>query len=424
MRILIVNKFLFPNGGSESYIFGLGKELVRQGHEVQYFGMEHAGRIVGNRAESYTSEVDFHASGAAGFMAPFKLLYSREARKKLRVVLEDFRPEAVHFNNINFQLTPSVIDEVRAYDRRTGNRTRILVTAHDSQWMCPGHLLRVPSTGELCRRCVDGSVWNCAKNRCIHNSRVRSILGSLEGWLYRRKKTYRQVDAVICPSAFMAEILSHHPMLQGKCVVMHNYVDPPEREDRGEDDGYVLYFGRYGEEKGLHQMLEAVRRCEGIPFLIAGRGELQPEVDQAVREAGELPDGTPRLKDVGFQSGEALRSLVRKARLVVFPSVCHENCPLSLMEAQAAGVPVIASGLGGIPELMEDGRTGVLVPFNDPAKLSAAIRELWGDPERCREYGRRAAEMAAGRYQSVTAYVTGILSYYRGEAVKRRKEHE
>ncbi len=415
MRILIVNKFLFPNGGSESYIFGLGEELSRQGHEVQYFGMEHAGRIVGNRTESYTSEIDFHAPGPEKFAAPFRLLYSREARRKLRAVLDDFRPEAVHLNNINFQLTPSVIDEVRAWDRRNGSRTRIIFTAHDSQWMCPGHLLRIPSTGERCRRCVDGSVWNCAVHRCIHDSRLRSILGSMEGWIYRHRKTYAQVDAVICPSAFMAEILSHHPMLGSKCVVMHNFVNLPERKMQGAPGGYVLYFGRYGEEKGLREMLSAVRLCGEIPFVLAGRGELQPEVDAAVREAGTLADGTSHLKDVGFQSGEALRRFIREARLVVFPSVCHENCPLSLMEAQAAGVPVIASALGGIPELMEDGRTGLLVPAGDPGKLADAILTLWSDPGRCRTFGDRAAEMAAGRYRSVASYVESLLPYYRGE---------
>lgn len=82
MKILLVNKFLHPNGGSETYIFGLGKTLRKMGHEVQYFGMEHEGRVVGNRVESYTSDMDFHAGGLAKLLYPFKIIYSVEARKK------------------------------------------------------------------------------------------------------------------------------------------------------------------------------------------------------------------------------------------------------------------------------------------------------------------------------------------------------
>ena len=414
MKVLIVNKFLFPNGGSESYIFRLGEELERAGCEVQYFGMEHGGRIVGNRAQSYTSEIDFHAPGVRKFLAPFRLLYSWEARRKLRAVLEDMRPDAVHLNNINFQLTPSVIEEVRAFDKKNGRKTYLFITAHDSQWMCPGHLLRIPSTGELCRRCVDGSVWNCAKYRCIHDSRARSLLGSMEGALYRMKKTYGLVDAVICPSEFMKEILSHHPRLRDKCVVLHNFVGAGDTEtgftaDRESAERYVLYFGRYGEEKGIRDMLGAASIDTEIPFVLAGRGELQSEVDDAVKNAALLPDGTPHIRDVGFKSGDELAALIRGAAFVVFPSVCHENCPLSLMEAQSAGVPVIASALGGIPELMEDDGTGELVPAGDVQLLAERIRSLWNDTGRCRRYSERARSFAKERYPDPAGYTQELI---------------
>ena len=109
MKILMVNKFLYPNGGSETYIFQLGKELVKMGHKVEYFGMEHRERIVGNRAGSYTSNMDFHTKGIGRLLYPFRIIYSIEARKKLRAVLEDFEPDVVNLNNYNFQFTHSII---------------------------------------------------------------------------------------------------------------------------------------------------------------------------------------------------------------------------------------------------------------------------------------------------------------------------
>ena len=113
MKVLMVNKFLYPNGGSETYIFKLGKALMAKGHEVQYFGMEHKGRCVGNGVNAYTSDMDFHNTGKIEKMTyPLKTIYSKEARQKIRMVLDDFKPDVVHLNNFNYQLTPSIILEI------------------------------------------------------------------------------------------------------------------------------------------------------------------------------------------------------------------------------------------------------------------------------------------------------------------------
>ena len=149
MKILMVNKFLYPNGGSETYIFKLGEQLQKMGHEVQYFGMEHEGRIVGNRAQLYTTDMDFHGGGLRKLLYPVRIIYSAEAKKKMRLVLEDFQPDVVHLNNINFQLTPSVIYAVRACEKKHGRHIRLVYTAHDYQWICKKHMMRVPATGEI-----------------------------------------------------------------------------------------------------------------------------------------------------------------------------------------------------------------------------------------------------------------------------------
>ena len=184
MKILMVNKFLYQNGGSETYIFKLGEELQRKGHEVQYFGMEHENRIVGNRLECYTSNMDFHTGRLKKLLYPFRIIYSVEAKRKMGAVLRDMKPDVVHLNNINFQLTPSVIYAVRAYEKKTGRRVRIVYTAHDYQWVCPNHMMRIPATGQICFACRDGQFRICSKNLCIHNSRVKSLLGTLEARFY------------------------------------------------------------------------------------------------------------------------------------------------------------------------------------------------------------------------------------------------
>ena len=241
MKVLIVNKFLHPNGGSETYIFEIGKWLAENGHEVQYFGMEHAGRIVGNRAESYTSDMDFHTGSLKKLSYPFKIIYSLEARRKLRPVLEDFDPDVIHLNNFNFQLTPSVLYEMKRYEKKRRKKLRIIYTAHDYQLVCPNHLLLRPGEYRTCERCLQNGFMECIRGRCIHGSLLRSILGAAEGILYKRLHVYRNLDAVICPSRFLRDRLVRYVDLQDRLIVMHNFAEKKEevlpREDTG---GYVL----------------------------------------------------------------------------------------------------------------------------------------------------------------------------------------
>lgn len=273
----MVNKFLYPNGGSETYIFKLGEELVRQGHRVEYFGMEHEGRIVGNRAGSYTSTLDFHTGRWNRLLYPFKIIYSIEARKKIRKILEDFVPDVVHLNNFNFQLTPSIIYEIRNFDKKRGKKTKLVYTAHDYQWVCPNHMFRIPESGELCMRCAEGGFGNCIKYRCIHNSKIRSVLGSIEGALYHALKTYRKVDKIICPSEFMNKALSCRPSLRNKTVTLYNFIDGAEDRQGVEKKEYILYFGRYSEEKGVETLLEVLQKASGYSFYICGQRAAEKE---------------------------------------------------------------------------------------------------------------------------------------------------
>ncbi len=397
MKILLVNKFLHPNGGSETYIFGLGKTLRKMGHEVQYFGMEHEGRVVGNRVESYTSDMDFHAGGLAKLLYPFKIIYSVEARKKIRKVLQDFEPDVVHLNNINFQITPSVIDEVRAFEKKSGKPLRIVFTAHDYQWVCPNHMMMIPSTGALCFACRGGRFGNCTKNRCIHNSRARSVLGTLEADFYRWRRTYAKVDAVICPSRFMKEKLDTNHLFADKTLVLYNFIpeavaaagnvrESAEAAERADDgachsvqkqlpERYVLYFGRFSEEKGVKTLLKVCKELTEVSFVFAGTGPLLENAAQA-----------ENIRNVGFVTGEALHKLIAGAAFSLYPSEWYENCPFSVMESQAYGTPMIASDLGGIPELLQDGVTGELFPAGDAKALYEKIKKLWERPELCAEY--------------------------------------
>lgn len=404
MKILIVNKFLYPNGGSETYIFGLGKQLQKMGHSVQYFGMEHEGRIVGNEAESYTSDMDFHTGKLRKLLYPFQIIYSLEARKKIRAVLESFCPDVVHLNNINFQLTPSVIDEIRSFEKKCKRSIKILYTAHDYQWVCPNHMMMIPSTGELCFACEGGKFDHCRQNKCIHGSRMKSALGALEAYFYKWRRTYEKVDVIICPSAFMKEKLDSNPLLAKKTVMMHNFLPEAQQTEERQrlkeclPERYVLYFGRFSREKGVETLLQVCRKLPQIPFVFAGTGPLAEEVSRI-----------KNIQNIGFVTGSALKELIAGAQFSLYPSQWYENCPFSVMESQLYGTPMIASNLGGTPELLQDGVTGELFMAGDREALLEKITRLWEHPEICQKYRENCKNI---KFDTIEEYCGRIIKEY------------
>lgn len=370
MKILLINKFLYPNGGSETYIFKLGEYLKSVGYEVQYFGMEHEGRIVGNRVGAYTSDMDFHGGSRLSKLTyPIKTIYSREARKKLRLVLEDFKPDVCHLNNFNYQLTPSVILEIKKWQKQSGNKCKIFYTAHDYQLVCPNHMCRDIKSGKVCEKCLGGKFINCTKNKCIHGSTAKSLIGSFEAYFWKYKRVYKNIDKIICCSNFMKTKLDTNPIFAEKTVALHNFVEKPIYK-KVEKKDYVLYFGRFSEEKGVKTLIEVAKQLPEIKFIFAGTGTLD-----------ELLKDIPNIENVGFKTGEALEMLIREAKLTVYPAEWYENCPFSVIESQMYLTPVIGADIGGIPELIKAGETGELFESGNAEMLKQKILDLYNNSQ-------------------------------------------
>lgn len=399
MKVLMVNKFLYPHGGAETYIFKLGDALRSLGHEVQYFGMDHEKRCVGNSANAYTSFMDFHGGSRLEKLTyPFRIIYSAEARKKIRLVLDDFRPDVIHLNNFTYQLTPSIILEAVKWRNETGAQCRIVFTAHDYNLVCPNHMLNVPDTGENCEKCLGGDYFNCTRQKCIHGSYARSLIGSAEAYYWKHNGVYKYIDSVICCSSFMKTKMDTDPVFKGKTAVLHNFIEKTEWKETEKKD-YVLYFGRYSREKGIATLLEACRALPEIPFVFAGAGPLEQEISRV-----------KNVKNMGFMSGNTLETLIREAQFSVYPSEWYENCPFSVMESQSYGTPVLASDIGGIPELIRAGETGGLFEAGNVDDLKENILSLWNDRERLKRYSDNCRSL---EFDTVETYCSKLMEHYR-----------
>lgn len=394
----MINKFLYPNGGSETYIFKLGDYLKSRGNEVQYFGMEHEGRCVGNAVNSYTRAMDFHGgSKLAKLTYPLKTIYSLEARKKLRLVLEDFKPDVAHINNFNYQLTPSIILEIVRWRQKVKRECRIVFTAHDYQLVCPNHMLYNPNTHENCEKCLGGHFTNCTKSKCIHGSPIKSFIGTMEAEFWKLNGVYKYIDTIICCSRFMKEKMDSNPLFKTRTIALHNFVDKVEWKNVEKKD-YVLYFGRFSEEKGIDTLIHVCMALPDVPFVFAGTGPLKEQIN-----------GIPNVRNVGFQTGEALETLIREARFSIYPSEWYENCPFAVMESQVYGTPVLGADIGGVPELIDVNKTGQLFEPGSEEQLKQSIRRLWDNPTITERMAEKCRNIA---FDDISEYYEKLIKIY------------
>jgi glycosyltransferase involved in cell wall biosynthesis len=217
----------------------------------------------------------------------------------------------------------------------------------------------------------------------IRNCRGRiaeSVAYSLRHAVARHFDLYREhVSRFVTPTQFSARWLAEHAGIPPERIrtIPFSFTLPESAADPGQG-GYIAYAGRLVAEKGISTLIEAARRT-GLPFRLAGDSmELR------------LAEGLPNVELVFTRSRAELMEFYRGARVLVVPSVWFETYPLVIGEAMSHGIPVIASRIGGLPELVRDGITGLLVEPGDAADLSEKIRQLWEDPDLSRRLGAGA----------------------------------
>lgn len=396
----MVNKFLYPNGGSETYMFKLGEYLTSLGHTVEYFGMEHTDRCVGNSAECYTENMDFHNTGGLKkIKLSLKTIYSKEAKEKIGKVIECFKPDIIHLNNINFQLTPSIIYEIKKHN------IPIVQTVHDVQMACPNHKMYNEEQKSTCEKCLDGKYMNCVKNKCLHNSAMKSVIAAMESYYYHGKNTYNLVDCYICPSQFMADTITRAGIDKSRICVLHNFCEEHKNlPSKDTSKKYVLYFGRLSIEKGVHTLIEVCKELKNINFVFAGTGELE-----------DMCKGIENIEAVGFKTGDELKSLIRNALFSITPSECYENCSMSIIESLSLGTPVIGSNIGGTPELIVQNETGLIFESGNKEDLKQAIQSLYNNPNVAASMSEKCIELSNN---TIECYTQKLLALYKNQIIK------
>ena len=380
MKILLVNKFHYRKGGAETYYLTVGSELERMGHEVAYFSMKHPNNLPCKWDRYFVAQREYNdvKNPLSAVRDGIALIYSPEAKRNFQALCEDFRPDVVHLNNVHRQITLSILDAPYLKE----HHVPVFYTAHDYVTICPGYLM-LDGEGRVCDACLeDGKYRHCIENRCVKGSRAKSALAALEASFNRAHRSNERIDRVIAPSSFMRSKLIEGGWPEGKVVALQNFADDAilarasgvagDVTDR--ESPYLLFFGRLSAEKGVDVLLRAFdAAAPSLPrdmrLIVVGDGPDAAEF----RELAASLDSAPRIEFAGYQTGDALQTYVERASLAIASSRCRENMPYSIVEAFAAGTPVVGTHIGGIPELVADGVTGFACEPGDVATMADAM---------------------------------------------------
>lgn len=405
MKILMVNKFHYLRGGSEKYYFELAELLKEHGHEVAFFSMKDKKNIHTNNKEYFTKPVNLNGDSK---LKAIQIIYSKANKNIMEKALEEFKPDIVHLNNFQRQLSASIITPINK------KNIPIVYTAHDLQAVCPA-ISMLDNNKKICEKCINGKYKNCIKNKCIKNSKLKSILGAIEAKYYDNQKIYtKKIDKIITPSNFLKNKLVEKGIDSSKINVLNNFINIREDYKTENDTGdYALYFGRLSIEKGIINLIESFKDIDGHKLLIAGTGPEEENIKRLIKE-NKLEN---KIELLGFLQKETMQDYIKKARFIIVPSICYDNFPYSILEAQVMGKPVIGAKIGGIPELIEDMKNGLLYEYNDINGLTEKIDMLFKNDNLLHSMESNLKERAEEKY-SKEKYYNSIIKIYQNLLVE------
>lgn len=400
MKILLINKFLYPKGGDAITTLETGQLLIKKGHEVFYWGMKHSQNFNYPYAEYFIEKIDYDQNLSFGqkFSNALKILYSLEAKQKITKLIDQIHPDVVHLNNFSHQISPSILDVFEDY------RIPMVMTMHDYKLVCPSYSML--ADGKPCERCKNGRYYFCFLKKCTKNSFLKSLVNTVEMYLHHKiLHIYDKIDTFIAPSKFMLNKVREMGFKK-KIVYLPNFVDIGEFKPQYEwEEESIVYVGRLSYEKGIVTLIDAVKEIP-IKLKIIGDGPLRETLIS--KAEGE---NIENVEFLGYKTISELKELVKKSMFIVLPSEWYENNPRVVLESFALGKPVIGARIGGIPELVIDGRTGFTFEPGDRKDLKEKIMSLINSPNRIIEMGKNARKFAVEKFNP-DRYYSKLMQIY------------
>lgn len=406
-KLLNINTYHYRRGGSDVVYLDHGALFEQDGWESGYFAMHHPKNLPTPWSRFFVDEIELgHSYSVARKLSIAKsIIHSNAHARAINALLDFFPADIAHVHLIRHHIAPNIFTELRK------RKVPIVLTAHDLKLCCPAY--RMHDGEKICEACKPSALYNCTLKRCMHGSLPLSMLITTESMIHRVSGAYRnQIDRVICPSRFYLEKHVEWGWSREQLIYIPNDFDVPSATDEIPRPGnYLCYFGRLSFEKGLGTVVKACAAA-GMPLQLVGEGPELEALQQLSADVGA---------DVVFhgrQTGDALFSVVRGARVCVLASEWYENAPKGILEAFGLGKAVIGADIGGISEMIEHGRTGWLVSMGNVEELANTLREIKSAPDEViAEIGGNARDFVRREF-STQLYLSRMKALYAELGVK------
>ena len=367
LKILLINNCHYRRGGADVVYLNTGDLLESRGHNVAYFSTKSQYNYPSAYSEFFIKDIDaLKLNFVEQLVFMPRKLYSRQSSRNLRQVINHFQPDLAHIHLYKGGLTAAILPVLRE------RKIPTVITLHDYSLLCPRNIM-IDGNGNICERCLSASRLNCVYHRCNRRNLYYSIVNYLEFVLNNNifnPKNY--FSKIICVSKFNYFKHSVHPLFGERFLHLYNFYPLLSQSNPNTQKGnYFLFYGRLAPEKGVMTLINTWKRLtKDVKLKIIGEGAMSAMIKDEIKSSN-----LSNIEFLGFRKGEELFDYIRNASFVLVPSEWYENNPLTIVEAYSSGKPVIGSNIGGIPELIIEGKTGYLFNMGDSVELEKKINE-------------------------------------------------
>lgn len=373
MKIAIVCANYYSDGGAEVVMLGEIGILAGQNHQISVFSRQDKKNLETPYSKYFIEQdyIDIKKQKGLSLNALDKIYYlftsvsNYRAKQKFEKFLKDVNPDLVHIHNYSRYITPTVYECAKKYN------IPVITTEHSTKLICPIMVLKLGGK-QYCKekKCIRGNYWHSLINKCIAGSFIKTLNCAIELGI-NKKRYIKNTDKIIVPSLYLKNLLIETGISEEKIIHIPNFVNLEKFNYSPFVGDYFLYYGRLAYEKGLLTLIKAFENLPNLNLKIVGEGPEEKTLKNYIKEKN-----IKNIEFIGRKDWHELEKIIQNSKATILPSECGETFGLTIVESFACRKPVIASNVGGIPEVVSDNVDGSLFESGNIKELSQTILKL------------------------------------------------
>jgi len=386
MKILLIHNFYRVRGGEGTHFLQMKSLLEKKGHTVLTYSRD-------------SREVDDYSLLKKAFV-PIKNIYSLKTYRQIKNIVLSEKPDIAQVYHVTPLITPSIFPALHRLN------IPVIQILQNYRYLCLNGIFQDPQ-GNVCELCTQKGLWQAVPKKCYRNSFIQTLAIASALHIHRKLNTYKKnIDLFITTSAFLRNKLIFNGFPEDRVKTINGFTEAAGFKPCFQPDPYIVYMGRLSSEKGLFTLLKAMRGLPEIQLKILGDGPIKSSM-----EAYLDSEGMNNVEFLGYVSGNERFEVLKRAQCMVIPSECYDNFPFGVLESLALGTPVIGSRMGGIPEQIEDGKTGFLFQAKNHRQLGEKIEKIFNDESLSISMRRNARMSALNKFSQESAYQKFVEIY-------------